>query len=344
MIKLFKSFTTAAFFVLLAFASTLFAQGRASETNTIVGNEEIRGTVKYPPGDVSGGVATVTLRSLSSPEIKGTTNPDGEFRFTHLRPDSYTVIVDAGAAYEKATETVSVGFSGSVPAQGNPFSHAYPVVYPVLIYLRPKGLDTAADSSAAAVPTAAKKHFHRALEAQRAGNHQRAIENLKAVIKATPSFTLAYRELGAEYLRTGEGQLALDTLRDALKIAPDDPALLLNYGVALLHQKQFAAAETELRHSIEKGKGYSLAANYYLGVALIGGHKIGDARAVLEDVVKNGGDKLPLVHRYLGGIYLQDKQYAKAADELSTYLKLDPKAADADKIRETIKESRSKIS
>ena len=148
--------------------------------------------------------------------------------------------------------------------------------------------------------------------------------------------------MGSEYLKTGNGQLAIDTFAAGLKIAPEDPALRLNYGIALLNQKQYAAAETELRLAIEKSKVYSVAAHYYLGVVLVSEHRTDEARAIFEEMLKNGGDKLPLVHRYLGGIYLQNKQYRQAADELDVYLKLDPKAADAEKIRETIKDSRSK--
>jgi tetratricopeptide (TPR) repeat protein len=277
------------------------------------------------------------------------TNQDGEFRFTHLRPDQYTVLIDAGDAYEKASETVSVGFSGAVPAQGNPFSYTAPSVYEVRIYLQRKGLGNASaqtavsDLSHAKIPGSAKKRFRQALEDKQAGNHAKAIDHLKQVVVEAPSFTPAYVELGTEYLKVGEGQLAIDTLKKALDIAPEDPALRLHYGVALLNQKQSAAAESELRLSIQKSKEYSVAAHYYLGVALLTEHKTDEARIIFEEMVKNGGDKLPLVHRYLGGIYFQNKQYRSAADELEKYLKLEPKPADADKIGEIIKESRAKI-
>lgn len=331
---------------LLLFVAASFGQNKPGETNTVAGNEEIHGTVKFPSGQDSGAPVTVILRSLSSPEIKAFTNRDGEFRFTHLRPDSYTVIVDAGEAYEKATETVSIGFSGAVPAQGNPFSYAHPAVYEVRIYLAPKGAASGrsamSELSSAKISGEAKKYFRQALEDQRSGKHQQAIEHLKAVILKSPDFAPAYVELGAEYLKTGEGQLAVDTLRKAVEVDPADPSVRLNYGVALLNQKQLDAAEAELRLSIQKSKEYSVAAHYYLGVTLLAERRIDEARTLFEDIVKNGGGKLPLVHRYLGGIYLQDKQYRRAADELDRYLKLDPKAVDAEKIREMIKESRDK--
>jgi hypothetical protein len=45
---------------------------------------------------------------------------------------------------------------------------------------------------------------------------------------------------------------------------------------------------------------------------------------------------------YLGGIYWGRREYRRAADALETYLKLAPQAPDAERIRSTIKELRSK--
>jgi tetratricopeptide (TPR) repeat protein len=60
-----------------------------------------------------------------------------------------------------------------------------------------------------------------------------------------------------------------------------------------------------------------------------------------EAAIANGGENLALAHKYLGGLWMNTKPQ-EAADELDKYLKLDPKAPDADKIKGTIKELRSK--
>jgi regulator of sirC expression with transglutaminase-like and TPR domain len=54
------------------------------------------------------------------------------------------------------------------------------------------------------------------------------------------------------------------------------------------------------------------------------------------------GTQLGLAHKYLGGIYWGRGEYARAADELETYLRLTPNAQDAERVRGTIKELRSK--
>ena len=337
----------AALFLILLSLTISYGQKTSEINSGMNGNEQIEGRVFFPPGDRSGIRPIVKLRSLSSLEVTGIADQNGGFRFTHLRPDTYTVIVDAGDEYEKATDTVSVGFSGSVPAEGNPGSYAVPLVYQAQFYLKHKRLNSTTESSAASntafanVPQPARDLFQQALESARAGNHLKAIEQLKSSISQAPRFALAYNELAAQYLKIGQGDQAVETLKEALGIDPEDLNLRLNYGVALLNQKKFEAAETELRRAIQK-KPDSPAAGYYLGLALIGQQKFDEAQPVFEGVIKNGGDKIALAHRSLGGIYLRNKQYRKAADELEKYLKLEPKVPDAERIRGTINELRHK--
>jgi hypothetical protein len=122
----------ATLFVVLLSLTLSYAQKTSGiNSSGTEGNEEIQGRVFFPPGDKSGARPVVKLQSLSSPEITGVTDRDGTFRFTTLRPDEYTVIVEAGDEYERASETVTIGNSGPVPAQGNPSQYAVPLVYQV---------------------------------------------------------------------------------------------------------------------------------------------------------------------------------------------------------------------
>lgn len=335
-------------FVLFLSATVSYAQNTSGTfASGTVGNEQIEGRVFFPPGANSSVRPVVKLRSLSAPEVTGVTDPDGNFRFTHLRPDDYTVIVEAGDAYEKASDTVAIGTSGPVPAQGIPGQYAVPVVYQVQIYLKPKRL-TASESAAASdaafanVAIQARDLFREALENSRAGNYVKAIEQLKSAISQSPRFALAYNELAVQYLKMGRGAQAVETLKEALIINPEDFTLRMNYGIALLNQKKFEAAERELRLAIQKSNADPPVTRYYLGLALMAQQKFEAAQTEFEGVVKNGGDRLALAHRYLGGIYWRSKRYNAAAAELEKYLKLEPTVPDSEKIRATIKDLRSK--
>jgi len=344
---LFVSGSTTLFLLLLPLSVSYAQRTSGVNTSGTEGNEEIQGRIFFPPGNKSNVRPVIKLQSLSSPELTGVADRDGNFRFTSLRPDQYTIVVDAGDEYERATDTVSIGNSGSVPAQGDPFRLAIPLAYQVQIYLKPKGLNSTIEQPGtsntvfANVPVPARELFGQALESARAGNHARAIEQLKSAIAQAPRFAAAYNELAVQYLKTGQPVQALDTLKEALRINPEDFTLRLNYGIALLNQKKFEAAETELRLATQNHNTDSTP-HYYLGLTLMSERNFEGARSEFEGAIKNGGEKLALAHKYLGGIYWRNKKYREAADELEKYLKLEPKVPDAAKIRDTIKELRQK--
>ena len=131
-----------------------------------------------------------------------------------------------------------------------------------------------------------------------------------------------------------------ETMEALLKLTPDDPRAHLNLGIALYNQKKLPEAESHLREAVRLANNDPLA-HYYLGMTLVSLRNYADAQRELELAISNGGDHFPQAHKFLGGLYMGSKN-PKAADELEKYLKLDPKAPDAERIKATIKELRSK--
>jgi regulator of sirC expression with transglutaminase-like and TPR domain len=80
----------------------------------------------------------------------------------------------------------------------------------------------------------------------------------------------------------------------------------------------------------------------YLGIALMSQKKLDEAKPELERAVSTNSSEVAMAHRYLGGLYWGERDYKRAADELEAYLKLVPKAADAEKTKAAIKDLRSK--
>jgi regulator of sirC expression with transglutaminase-like and TPR domain len=85
-------------------------------------------------------------------------------------------------------------------------------------------------------------------------------------------------------------------------------------------------------------------AHLYLGITLINLRNYLEAEKELQRAVSFASSELSMAHYYLGGIYWRNKEYKRAADELEKYLQETPKAPEAARIRETIKELRSKQS
>src|SRR5919206_4248507 len=98
--------------LLLSIALVVNAQAPGSSRGLASGEGQhmIQGRVHFPSGQTaSGKTIKVSLESVSTfGSMSTVADQDGVFRFTSLLPGDYTVVVDAGAEYEKARESVSI--------------------------------------------------------------------------------------------------------------------------------------------------------------------------------------------------------------------------------------------
>ena len=292
------------------------------------GNNTIQGRVHFPSGQATGTVK-VNLESTSSfgASSSTATDQDGTFRFNGLEPGSYTVVVDAGNQFEKAREPVII----DTESRGR--------LVQVAIQLHFK-ID-ASNPAFAGVPEKALNLYQKATAASKKGDNKAAAQFLSDAVAAHPTFALALGDLGMLYMKMNQMDKAAETYEALLKLKPEDPTAHLDLGIVRYNQKKFDEAETHLRKAVEL-KSTGPMAHYYLAMTLINMKRHGEALPEFEATVANGGENIALAHRYLGGLYMSQNKNQQAADELEKYLKLDPKAPDADRIKSTIKELRSK--
>ena len=170
---------------------------------------------------------------------------------------------------------------------------------------------------------------------------KRRSTSLKKAVGLHPNFGLALNELGVQYLKRGELDKAAEAFTKVLQLSPDAPEPCLNLGIVLLNQKKFTEAEAQLRTAVKKNE-HSFTAHQYFGISLIYVKNYPEAETELRRAIELGGPKASQAHYYLGGLYWKAGNFRQAADELETYLKLEPKAANADKVKTTVKELRSK--
>ncbi len=325
----------------LSSCAVAFAQGGVGSSRGLSGTNDgihtIKGRVYFPvePKDKH---LRITLKSADTSDQTTVTDEDGAFAFNRLRSGNYTVIVDGGKEFDEAVESASIDRAASSGGR----------IVSLAISLRAKG--TAAAFSK--IPKAARDLYTKGTEAAAKNDSKKAVEHLSGAVAAYPEFQQALSELGVQYLKVGQPDKAAESLQAALKLSPDDMGARLNYGVALLNQKKFSEAESQLRLVLAKNSAIPTA-HMYLGIALLSlsrdektrefnAVKYEEARKELESAVSAGKDEVAPAHRYLGGIYWGDKDYKRAADEFETYLKLSPKAPDAEKLRAAIKDLRSK--
>ncbi|HXU35130.1 MAG TPA: tetratricopeptide repeat protein [Blastocatellia bacterium] len=306
------------------------------------GKNTIQGSIFLPGGQRPDARFKVKLTGLASVEQFQFSDDSGSFTFRRLQGGRYTVIVDAGRDYEIANESVDII---EPPRRRNEPGVTVPIH--ITLQLRGSKLGTlgTVDARTAAVPDAAKDLYKQAMESAKSGDRKKAIEELNKALEIYPNFMSALTELGVQHMQLKQWDKATDALRKAIKISPDAFYPHLNYGIVLVQVKNYKDATSELRFAVQKD-GTSAVAQLYLGRALINVGQYDAAESALRHTITIGGngDEAVEAHRYLGAVYIEKRDSVRAADELDTYLKLAPKAKDAERIRSIIKDLRSQAS
>ncbi len=327
----------------LAVAANGQAGGGVDSTGT-GGQHAISGRLVFPSGQRADTRVKVRLESSANGELFVFAD-NGSFTFRGLRSGTYTVVVEGGDYFETARETLYIEptiTDRRTNMTVGPLSRPYTVQ----IYLRPKPGDPqnkpgVLNAALVNIPKPAVDLYERGVQAAARGETDKAIDDLRRAVVLYPNFGLALNELGVQYLVKGELDKAADALQKVLHISPEAPEPCLNYGIVLLQQKRFPDAEKQLREALRKNDN-NFRAHLYFGITLIYVKNYPEAEGQLRKAITIGGPKAGQAHYYLGGLYWQTGKHKEAADELETFLKLEPKAANADKLRNTIKELRNK--
>ncbi|HWN08904.1 MAG TPA: tetratricopeptide repeat protein [Pyrinomonadaceae bacterium] len=331
--------------LLLSIFSSIQAQGGGVESGGTGGRHVIRGRIVFPSGQRADLRLKVRLESSGYGELSVFSDSNGSFTFQALTPGSYTVVIEGGEFYETAREPVHIeppSVGTRRPAGMIPISRPFTVQ----VYLRPKPDSSdnrlgVLSATLATAPKPAAALYIQAMESVAKGMTDKAIAELKQSLTLFPGFGLALNELGVQYMKLGQIDKAAEVLRSAVSLLPDAFEPRLNYGIALLNQNKFAEAEGQLRESLRK-HGSAFTPHMYLGIALINLKNYQEAEAELLKAISLGGTRVGQAHYYLGGIYWRARDYKKAAIHLEKYLEMEPKAANAEKIKATIKDLRTR--
>lgn len=318
---------------------TVMAQGYGDRTRIggTGGIYAIQGRIQFPSNRPASSFR-VNLESTNAPTLSTFSNSDGIFYFNGLEPSNYTLIVETGDEYIPIRESVFID---------REIAGASARTFNVVFYLRPKTATNnkvgVINASLANIPKAALENYKRAIEAVEKKDTKLAIEKLNEAVRLYPRFAEAYNELGALYLKAGELDKAAETLSRTLQLNENNPTALLNYGIVLLNQRKMFEAEKALEKAVLADE-KAATPHMYLGIALLGlNYPEYAEKEFLTAISLKDDEKMAQAHRYLGGIYWKKGNYRQAVKELERYLELSPKASDAQKVNETIKQLREKI-
>ena len=310
------------------------------------GTHTIRGRIYFPSGRRTDVRVKVKLYSLNSSELTVFSDSNGAFAFRGLEPGTYTVIVDAGDDYEQARESVYIEQQAANPRLGitpPPVARLYTVDISLRLKQEARKKAGVISAALAAVPEPAKELYLKGIESAEAGDAAKAIEQLKAAVDIYPEFSIALNELGVLYLKTGKPDKAAEVLEKSVKFAQESFPPRLNFGIALLNLHRLSEAEEQLRIAVSKGTS-APTAHMYLGITLAVQRKLEEGQKELELAIASNSSEVALAHRYLAGVFIELREFTRAADELESYLKMVPKVPDASVLQQKIKELRNKKS
>jgi Flp pilus assembly protein TadD len=299
------------------------------------GANVIYGTVSGPAGRLSRRVQ-VRLSTMTRGDRISMTDERGNFIFRGVPSGNYNIVIDKEADFEPFSYAVDV-----IQLRGSP-----PQTYTLSVRLTPKatseGKPAVISSELAGVTKEALAHFERAQALSRAGDYRGAVEQLKLAVAAQPKFLLAYSELGVLYLRLNELEKADEALLAALKIGPNAFAPLLNRGIVLFTARRYSEAAPVLRKAVQTNTD-NMVGHYFLGQVLANLGLFDEAEKELVLSLSKGPEQFKEGYRILGVIYSSRGEKKKAIISIETYLKLAPKAPDADTLRAVIAKWKSEV-
>lgn len=301
------------------------------------GNNSIQGSIIYPSGRRLDKKLQVRISSVRGIDFSTMSDDNGSFSFRRLPGGTYYVNVEAGKEYYPVNEIVNI-----VETFRQSSGQSY--MLQIQLQLKPTGdgRPGVLNAGFAGVPQAALDLYQKALKLAETGDNKRAIESLKEAIKLHPQFVFAYNELGVQYFKLGALDDGIQAFKEAIKLAPDSFSPRLNHGVLLFYKKQYQSAGEELDYALKINESSAMA-HLFRGRVYIKTNDLVKAEPEFQRAISlGGGGEINEAHRFLGGIYNEQRKYALAVKELELYLKVSPKVKDAEQIRQIIKELRDK--
>ncbi len=163
--------------------------------------------------------------------------------------------------------------------------------------------------------------------AQRAGQHQNALDLLAQAVAAAPEWPEPYYSQGVSYYLERRYEDARRSLARAIELNPNSSRALFVFAATLVNQGKNREAEDYLHRALRLEPA-NARFYYHLGSLLLRDNRAGEARTAFEQSVRLKPEYAP-PHYQLGKILLRSGQPEVAARELETAVRYDSDLAQA---------------
>jgi len=274
---------------------------------------------------------------------RGKTDSAGRFFFGGLRSGEFNVkVITFGTNYLETIQSVRLI---SFPTGSGRLSSdvAYVDVY---LRLDPRRVNTGSGGAATVifaqeVPEEARKLYKKGA-GELDDKKDEGLESLKKAVEIFPTYYDALDRLGSEYVLRKQYEEAAKYLVRAIDVNRRSYSSYYALGVASYNLKNLPAAIEALSAATTINP-QSVNAQIFYGMVLrIDGSYEKAEKALLH--AKNLAKAAPVaeIHWQLALLYEKTARYKQAADELESYLKVEPKAANAEQIKKLIESLRAK--
>jgi tetratricopeptide (TPR) repeat protein len=310
----------------------------------------IKGKVRATDGTAVNN-ATVELRNSSGAVVgQGFTRNEGDFAFSGLRPGEYEVQVTM-SGYDAALQMVGLRDSMRLNAPTDVVSEVATIE--VVLRRRPEPvLGPPGTSFAQDVPKIARETYLKGIAKVRDGKSDEAIALLRQATVEFSDYFDAHLALGFEFYKLGNDGEALESLERARQINDKGAVVYYTFGLIMVRQQKFRAAEYAFGKSAELNDGH-INSHFNHAVALIevalrakdqteAETSLASADHELDRAWDLSGKRLNTVYLQRARVHEERGDKEAAARSLESYLKVEPDAKNAPMIKEAISKLRAK--
>ncbi len=304
-------------------SSSVFAQTPVSIT--------VYGKVFSPSGNPAAKI-TIHISASHAFGADTTTDVDGNYRFEGLPPGLFELKLNqpANSPYSGATISYGISYEG-----GGRYRADILLRNPVEIVQNKEKAPSVISAREASqnIPKEAQKAFNRGKQYREQKKLEAALKELDRAIKLFPDYFQAWTEKGKTEINLGQSQKALQDFAQALQLLPDYEPALSGAGYCHLTLGAYDRSIEMLEKAIQINPTH-VENLLFLGIDNLALKRWEKAQEALERALGLDPKGMVTAHMYLADALAGQEIFDRAADEIHTYLELNPNAPNAARLRD----------
>jgi tetratricopeptide (TPR) repeat protein len=182
------------------------------------------------------------------------------------------------------------------------------------------------------IPKPARKAHEQGLKAQKENRVEQALAGFNQALEIYPQYFQALTDRGNLLMQQNKLAEAMTDFERALQINGQYSPALRGAGYCNIQQRKYEVAIGLLEKSLIYEPKIALT-HMLLGYANLSLNRYEQAKRELQQALKLGPDSVVRARVYLAEVFAHEQRFKEAADEIRTYLRLRPEAADAESLR-----------